>query len=349
MAKYKVGDKVRVRPDLCEDTKYAMENSIITNVTVSEMLELKDTIVTIKEVTGSYGYYIEEGPFTWTDEMFIPIPTYELPKDCVGLTEGYYRPFEIKRHKKASRKICAPSPELLKYQRSKLKELEEAFFKKEKEANIENIMHGFIKDRNCVTAATQHIGYDLTIMMDISAFFDNVTKDHTSIEDDNLYSVEGYCAQGFATSPILANIGVISTVAWVKEYLDTVFKDRHAFTMYADDIQISINSDNFIEETDEIIETVKMAFEFAGFTIHPHKTRIRHAKHGYRRILGINVGSDHIQPTRKTLRKARAAAFEAKNSKNSENRQKAGRSLGGLKTWMRLDLPRKLRVRQGES
>ena len=331
--KYKIGDRVKVRSDLELYKTYSMENNPFTNTVTADMLKWQGKVVTIRHVGDQYA--LEEIGYSWTDDMFEGLAIeYELPKDCIGLPQGYYKPFEIKRGKKPPRKICAPSDDLLKYQHKVMPSLESKFFDLEKEHKIEGIIHGFVKDRNCVTAASQHVGYDLTIMMDIVAFFDHVTMAHTGVNDENLYSVDGYCAQGFATSPILANIGIIPTVAWIKDYLDSEFKDRYCFTMYADDIQISINSDNFEEETAEIIAIVEAALSATGFQIHPHKTRIRHAKFGYRRILGINVGDITFRATRKTMRKIRAAKH-----------QKNGPSAGGLTTWSKCLLPKKLRPR----
>ena len=68
MAKYKVGDKVRVRSDLEIGRRYNMENSGERNIFVPRMSELKGKIVTISYVDSQYS--IEEYGFRWTDEMF---------------------------------------------------------------------------------------------------------------------------------------------------------------------------------------------------------------------------------------------------------------------------------------
>ena len=69
-----------------------------------------------------------------------------------------------------------------------------------------------------------------------------------------------------------------------------------------------------------------------NLTINPKKTRIHHAKHGNRRILGIQVGEHAIYPNRKLKKKIRAARH-----------QNNGPSLGGLVTASRLLLPKSLR------
>lgn len=67
----KVGDRVRVRPDLEEGKKYYMKDIAIKHIVNDEMYELKGKIVTISEIRGS-GYSIKEddGEWYWTDEMF---------------------------------------------------------------------------------------------------------------------------------------------------------------------------------------------------------------------------------------------------------------------------------------
>jgi len=324
---YKIGDNVRVRPDL-GNTKYISKDGYYKDTATRYMIKLANKIVTIKELLSNGKYFIEEENSYWVDSMFEPIR--EVPEGHVELPNGTYRPFEIPRKNKAPRKICAPGPELLAYQREQLKNLEEVLKHEEEINNIENIYHGFIQNRNCVTAAKKHVGYDMTIMMDIVAFFDSVTMEHTKITDPSLYTAEGYCGQGFATSPMLANIGIIPIVKAVDDYLKAVY-GKYAFTIYADDIQISINSEDY-NEANNIIEIVTAAFEVYGFDIHPHKTRIRYAKHGYRRILGINVGNEDIRATRKTMKRLRAAKH-----------QKNGPSAGGLSTWSKCLLPKKLR------
>ena len=64
--KYKIGDKVLVRPDLEEGKTYGDE------VVMSDMLYLKGKIVTIEHVDHPNHYRIKEDPdqWHWTDEMF---------------------------------------------------------------------------------------------------------------------------------------------------------------------------------------------------------------------------------------------------------------------------------------
>lgn len=68
MAKYKVGDKVRVRSDLKLGRRYLMEDEETGDSFVEPMDNLLGKVVTIKEIATKYR--IEEMTYNWTDEMF---------------------------------------------------------------------------------------------------------------------------------------------------------------------------------------------------------------------------------------------------------------------------------------
>ena len=261
-------------------------------------------------------------------------------------TDLSYRDFLIPKKNGKPRRISAPSKELLKYQHNLMPGLYAYHQKKERELNCENIQHGFIPNRNCVTAATQHIGFKHTIIMDLSNFFDSVNTSFfpkTITRYSHLFHKEGHCAQGFASSPILSAIASLPMVNEIKQFLTTIHTntvnnmDRlepgapdytsHAFTIYADDLQFSTNCTKLLKP---IIETVTSIAESHGFKINRNKTRVRNAVNGYRRILGINVGSDHIRATRKTIRKIRAADHQGNYH-----------SKGGLTTWSLCKFPTK--------
>lgn len=70
-AKYKPGDRVRVKTDLINGGMYSMPNGS-SQVVVRDMMIFAGEIVTIKEVL-AVGYWIEEADYVWTDEMFEPI------------------------------------------------------------------------------------------------------------------------------------------------------------------------------------------------------------------------------------------------------------------------------------
>jgi len=230
-----------------------------------------------------------------------------------------YREFEIPKKNGKKRKIVAPDAEL------------ETF-------------HGFIKNRNCVSAAIQHIGYAATLMMDISQFFDSVKPEHLTEEFKNdklLWHKDGYAAQGFPSSPMLANIAILPVIHDILNRFKKELKTSETrLTVYADDIQISVD---YLDEIAEAERIVKEAFAAHGFIINETKTRVKHAKYGYRRILGINVGKTSIQATRKTKRRIRAIAHNLKQIEDPLERKRLGQILGGITVWGKCLLPKGLR------
>ena len=244
------------------------------------------------------------------------------------LPAGNYEEYLIPKKGGKFRKIVAPSSELLSYQRRILQTLNRDYIRLTTNTAIANTAHGFVKGRNCVTAAEQHVGFQSTIMMDISTFFDDVKLTHVpDYPDTNLWHKDGYAAQGFATSPMLANLAFIPVLRSIHEFLDDYYGD-FAFTIYADDIQISVNTED-LDELQNIIDAVTNNVEVRGFTINNKKTRIKYAKYGYRRILGVNVGDKEVRATRRTMRKLRAAIH-----------QRNGPSTGGLTTWSKCYRPK---------
>ncbi len=258
-----------------------------------------------------------------------------------------YRELTIPKKNGKVRKIVAPNKHLLAYQRKKLPKIENTYLNLVKNTYIENCANGFIKGRNGVSAARQHVGFDLTVILDIKDFFDYVTDKMIQREVDfwgelpHLYHAKGkYAAQGFATSPILANISSIQLLKDIDKFLAMNYSRKDfVHTIYADDIHISVNLQHEdYKDENQIKEQVALLIEKNGFIVNRNKTRARYAKHGFRRILGVNVGNSinegnkGIFPSRKTNRKIRAARH-----------QKNGSSLGGLVTWSKCLPPKKQR------
>lgn len=250
-----------------------------------------------------------------------------------GHSKTFYRQFFIKKKNGRHRRICAPSPELLAFQRSELHSLAQLFSTRSMflfGPHDRDIFHGFLKDRNIVTCAEKHIGFDHTICLDISNCFDSITNTMLNMDlDPRLFHQDGSLAQGFSTSPILANIYLTAPVSELLHTIRQAAPDV-VVTVYADDLHISLNNASY-QKLNLIIKLAVIEFANHHLTINPRKTRIRHAKFGNRRILGIMV-DDTLKPSRKLKKKIRAARFQGN-----------GPSLGGLVTASRMLYPRALR------
>ena len=87
MTKYKVGDMVRVRPDLKMNVYYG--NYFATD----DMAALRGAIVkiieVIKDIYGNNAYHIDNSDWVWTDSMFEE-ERYDFPSksDLMQLLEG---------------------------------------------------------------------------------------------------------------------------------------------------------------------------------------------------------------------------------------------------------------------
>ena len=258
---------------------------------------------------------------------------------------AFYRDFSIPKKNGKPRLISAPDRDLKKKQRMLLPMLYRIHRKLVMDMKLQDIQHGFIPGKNCVTAAQKHIGFRYTTQLDISDFFNSCRKDihfrgmHQIVRYKNtLFHDNGYCAQGFVTSPILANIASLDAILLVKNRLELLFENnktelnsnskKFAFTIYADDIQISYNQ-KYLKK--DIINIVESSFLEYKFEINKRKTRTRVSDCGFRKILGINVGNESIRGSRKTMRKIRAA-----------NHQGNYHSKGGLQSWANCHKPKKL-------
>jgi len=258
----------------------------------------------------------------------------------MDITKLTYKEYIIPKKGGKVRKIVAPSTELKKHQRDYLPSLNEFFKKEIVQHHLEHadIFHGFVKHKNCVTAATKHIGFKLTIMMDIKHFFDSVQFNYIPREYKlpiTLFHQDGYAAQGFPSSPMIANIAIVPVISNIYNEIKSLIDHNFALTVYADDIQISINDPKYIEPIKILIE---QAFRKNGYIINKQKTRVRYTIHGWRRILGVNVGETKVRATRKTMRKIRAAKHHITIKKTGI--KTASRSLGGLTTWSKCPAPK---------
>jgi hypothetical protein len=255
-----------------------------------------------------------------------------------------YEEFVIqKKGKNKVRKIVSPSPELKTWQRKINIRLNAEFKVLTEGTQLENIFHGFVSQRNAVTAAEHHIPFSKTIMMDITNFFDSINRSHfdgllelDKIENsERLFHKDGYTAQGFPSSPMLCNIALIPAMTRIVSNLDKKFGEgKYALTIYADDIQLSLTDTATYDDEAWAITMITEELVKLNLEINKNKTRIKREKFGARRILGLNVTNKGLQATRKTMRKLRAV-----NHQRQYNKEKHA-VYRGLKTWSTCQFPK---------
>lgn len=109
MFKFKVGDKVRVRRDLCEEKIYHREeDSKMCIVAVSDMIKFAGKIVTIDKILGDKYCIKECGYHYWTDEMF---ESPDRNRKILITTDGTAttaKLYDGKRLIKEEKAICSP-------------------------------------------------------------------------------------------------------------------------------------------------------------------------------------------------------------------------------------------------
>jgi len=269
----------------------------------------------------------------------------------------YYDEYNIRKKSGKIRKIIAPSPDLKRYSRKAMHHLNSYFKQQAIKSEVIDNFHGFIPGRNAITAAEKHIGYQSTIMMDFSNFFDTVNLDmfdeymfeQQDVDEDYLFHKDGYAAQGFPSSPTLANIALIDLIRESKEIMNAKFEKDFVITIYADDICISYDKIQFEDgkpiynkEKDTDWKWIRDTFTSLAldydFQINENKTRVKFAKYGWRRILGVNVGDTETRATRKTVKKIRAVRHKVKTKEKREIGHYY-QVLGGLVTWSKNKKP----------
>lgn len=233
---------------------------------------------------------------------------------------NFYREVKIPKRSGGFRSVVVPQPSYKKRLRGCLDSLNALAMA----LDVYGVAHGFVPCRSVVTAAHKHVGFKYTLSFDLENCFDHVTQVMVrqliaSLAMD-LYFIDGVARQGLPTSPAMANIALAP--------LDAAIVQRDfggAYTRYADDLTFSVNK---MRQVQELLKSVPLLCAGYGFPIAPRKTKLQCATRGRRIVCGVAVGETAIYPTRKTLRRIRAA--EHQDNKNQAR---------GLREWSRLKGP----------
>ena len=206
-----------------------------------------------------------------------------------------------------------------------LPEIEQIFLKLDDPV----LNYGFVRGRNCVLNAMQHVNFQYTLSMDLEDFFGSVRPEHVRdyLGEDliRLCFIDQAPQQGLPTSPLIANIAFSKCDKQIVQALDYYDFD-YVYTRYADDIAVSFDDYRKLAFVKRVIAECATR---NGFKINPSKTRLQFARDGRRIITGVGVGKFDIYPTRKTLKKIRAA-------KHQDN----ANSSRGLSEWAKCKLPK---------
>lgn len=253
------------------------------------------------------------------------------------------------------RTIYCPNAKEKRRLRDLLPLLNEIHAKAVDAAGTRGVAHAFVANRNPVTCAMPHRGFQVTVSCDLENWFDTVREDQLVAagvppEVAKQITIDGVCRQGLPTSPVAANIAAVAMdvdILWSLTCLKENFLEHaqhefsFAYTRYADDIAVSF-SETGEGTINHIIETIARTVGHHKWTIAEHKTHIQHAKAGRRIIVGIAV-DDRVQATRKTRRKLRAALHQRTKTNSHVDRHAATQSAAGLAEWAACKLPRAVR------
>ena len=191
--------------------------------------------------------------------------------------------------------------------------------------------YGFVRGKNCVQNALQHIGNNFTLSMDLENFFDSVTKEHVkNILPNEIIQqcfIDGAPRQGLPTSPIISIIAFLECDKLISMRLQENNLNV-IYTRYADDMNFSFNTK---DDKAKIIFIVTQTVEEFNFKINTRKTKLQNIKNGKIIITGIAIDQNGLYPTRKTKKKIRAAIHQKNYSSEM-----------GLIEWAKCKLPKKI-------
>lgn len=185
---------------------------------------------------------------------------------------------------------------------------------------VDDCVHGFVRARGIVTNARAHAGRRAWVLnVDLKDFFPSIS--YQRVDDffrhrfaaqrrvsgylTRLTTFSGHLAQGFTTSPEIANF-----VAWHMDRRMSGLAARHglAYTRYADDLTMSCPDGDDVVEIGSIIRKMFAIIRGEGFVV--NKRKIAVMKLGRRqRVTGLVIGDQGtISVDRRIRRLLRAAA-----------------------------------------
>jgi RNA-directed DNA polymerase len=175
---------------------------------------------------------------------------------------------------------------------------------------------GFVKGRSIVDNATQHVGKQVVVRLDLRDFFPSITfRQVRKIFErlgypyrvatilGNLCTYRGRLPQGAPTSPALSNL-----VCWRLDRRLSGLGGYHGFTYtrYADDLVFSSDNKNL----PKLIPFIRQVLKEEGFELNEEKVRVMWASQ--RQVVTGLVVNRHVNLLRERRRLLRAALHRAR-------------------------------------
>jgi len=235
-----------------------------------------------------------------------------VPAESLTKVQPDYREFEISKRSGGTRRIAAPSPELMELQRRILRRLL-------RRLRVHPAATGFERGQSFVTNACRHQGKAVVVSFDIRNFFPSITA----------YRVERYfraigwnrkaarllvqlltwqerLPQGAPTSPRLSNLVNYR----MDSRLTSLAADYGAtYTRYADDITISLDDED--HDLHSLIASTIAIIRSEGYQPHIGKKFDVRRAHQRQQVTGLVVNSQVNLP-RRTRRWLRAVEHRTK-------------------------------------
>jgi len=205
-----------------------------------------------------------------------------------------YSIFSRKKKDGKKRIIHAPCLELKQEQRKLMLSLQ-------KREWISEHCYGFKKGSSISSAASNHIGKDWILNIDIKNFFPSINENMLSFLDEyekELATLNGTVVQGSPCSPIISNI----ILRELDEEISNIFGWINVnYSRYADDIVLSGYGRPNVKS---YIHIIRCHLKLLGFEIKDSKIDYSY-KHKAQKVLGINVNNG-LSVNRKLRKKLRA-------------------------------------------
>ena len=227
--------------------------------------------------------------------------------------ERHVTPERMRKKSGGFRRIYKPSPELKQVQRVISTELLQPL-------PLPDALHGSVPGRSAKTNAQCHTGKPVVLSLDIKDFYPSVRFDHVydlyvdlGCSPDvarmlaSLTTFDGHLAQGFPTSPAIANL----ILAEVVPRLSKLCSDHGlTFTLYQDDLTISGG-----HRIPAFINLFCRIFRQCGFEVNDRKVKIadggtRQEVTGFVVNAKVNVSKAEYRTLRALIHRCRVRGIE---------------------------------------